>query len=699
MKLPALAFIAFATFTLAACDPSSGTATPAAPGDPGSPAPETQQDAPCDQPLCLSQTVDTLELQDRPLDENVLKIFSAAADTANNRVYVSGIMSRDIAVLDGATEEWLGTIDSGTDGRGLKYLYADSAAGYLYVLDATHGELRRIHLDSGEIDGPVDVAGFLEGHRALVLDQHGLILISTRDAGIQAFGGDQFARVYANTSFGEATGALAYDPARDSVLVLDSAATTAQRTIHVLDAASGRAVSDITYAAAPNVRSSSLSYDQATGRLFVATERAVLVLRTDGSTITSFPLPGGRTTTDVLFDPVSGRVLALQLARPADGEVAGVGGSITAFDPSTGRPVAEVSFGRKPHRMTLNTASGHVYIPNGDASVVWSLDTRTFAQPEALRVGDSVEQVAVAADGSIYLSSRLGGSYLIELDASAGEFETFESGTWPIPVQATEDGERLLVLNAWDSTLSVYAAGEGHSLLGTVDLGIPDGSTDRLPSMAIDDSRSLAYIAYPEFGKIVVADFAQMKAVAAITLEGFKTGDTGGGPGQVQLTVDESRNRLIVLRTSEQVIEVYDGAAGYTLTTRVDRTALNWKLVPQAGELLFFDAARDRFFVGPIEVDAATMKPTGRTLATGLAIFAASDEPNAYWTIAAADGASTTRSLVIIDRDTLQAIYTEELPGEHLLSPVPLLDLAHGRLLIGHQVEAEVDIFRIGEIG
>lgn len=125
MKLPALAFIAFATFTLAACDPSSGTATPAAPGDPGSPAPETQQDAPCDQPLCLSQTVDTLELQDRPLDENVLKIFSAAADTANNRVYVSGIMSRDIAVLDGATEEWLGTIDSGTDGRGLKYLYAD----------------------------------------------------------------------------------------------------------------------------------------------------------------------------------------------------------------------------------------------------------------------------------------------------------------------------------------------------------------------------------------------------------------------------------------------------------------------------------------------------------------------------------------------------------------------------------------------
>jgi len=30
---------------------------------------------------------------------------------------------------------------------------------------------------------------------------------------------------------------------------------------------------------------------------------------------------------------------------------------------------------------------------------------------------------------------------------------------------------------------------------------------------------------------------------------------------------------------------------------------------------------------------------------------------------------------------------------------VPLLDAAHGRLLIGHQVEAEVDIFRIGEIG
>ena len=110
----------------------------------------------CNQALCEFARLSLLELQDRPIENNVLKLFSAAADPQRNLVYVAGIMTSDIAILDGSSEQWIGTVDSGMTGsNALKYLHIDPVANFLYVIDATNNQLRRIDLNTGEVAGPV----------------------------------------------------------------------------------------------------------------------------------------------------------------------------------------------------------------------------------------------------------------------------------------------------------------------------------------------------------------------------------------------------------------------------------------------------------------------------------------------------------------------------------------------------------------
>lgn len=221
----------------------------------------------------------------------------------------------------------------------------------------------------------------------------------------------------------------------------------------------------------------------------------------------AFPIRDEGQVQDVLFAPNSNHVVVLSLERPAEGQMSGVGGVYQVYDPASGRVTNEVSFGRKQHRMELNPANQRICIANRDASAVWSIDTRTFADAIPLHLGDSLEQIVVSGDGATFvLSSRLAGSYMTTLDLDTGAFDSFESGTWPLPLRRDADGQQLFVLNTWDSTLGVYEFDPQRISIGLVELGLPAGSTDRPPDLAIDSTRQRAYAAYPEFGQIMVVD-------------------------------------------------------------------------------------------------------------------------------------------------------------------------------------------------
>ena len=113
----------------------------------------------CAAPMCLTTSISLLDLQNNSLDENVVKLFSVAVDEERNLVYVAGIMTSNVAILDGATEEWVGIIQTGITERGIKYIYFDSAAQYLYIFESKHAALRRVNVTTGEIIGPVALDG------------------------------------------------------------------------------------------------------------------------------------------------------------------------------------------------------------------------------------------------------------------------------------------------------------------------------------------------------------------------------------------------------------------------------------------------------------------------------------------------------------------------------------------------------------
>ncbi|MFQ5380267.1 MAG: YncE family protein [Dehalococcoidia bacterium] len=655
--------------------------------------PTTAVAVPCEQPLCLRESVSMLNLLGRPIEDNVLKLFGAAVGSSDDNLYVSGIMSSHIGVLDTASGDWVGTIDTGIHEHSLKYIYSAPGHGWLYVAETGSGTLRRIDLDTGEVDGIVDIPSLTDGHRAAVDPVDGLLILATKDGGLQAFGGDEFGLVWQQASLGERAGSLVFDEGSGLLYVVDPTSSAAERELFVVDAASGETVRTVLYGAPEGDRSRWLMLDSDGRRLIVGTDRAAVVIGLDGAPLGLIRFERDSVVSSMVFDAEHGRIAVLTSVHPSDpGQVASTEGRLDVYDASTGRRIDSITFGRKPKRMILNPADGQIYVPNGDASIVWRIDTETYAEAEALRLGDSVEQVAIAGNGNLYLSSRLGGSYLIEYDPATGSFATFETGAWPIPVQTDDAGGRLLVVNAWESSLSVFDVSGERRLLATVDLGLPEGSTDRLPSMAVDSLNSVAYVGYPEFGAVVAIDFAMMEVVGSIELDGFQTGDTGGGPGQLQLAVDEDSGRLFVLWAAQRRLDVYDSST-FELLATLGTGDIDWKAVPRAGNYMYLDAAAGRLFLGPVEIETETLEPTGRELGRGLSVVAKDSGRGIYWAVSD----EVHPKLAAVSVAALETVYEAELPGSHVLPPVVAFDAERDVLYVGHQAEAQLDVFAVGE--
>lgn len=635
------------------------------------------------------ETLSLLALQNRPLDENVLKLFSVAVDDERNRVYVAGIMTNDVAILDGATEEWIGIVKTGITERGIKYIFFDSAAQYLYVFEVNASTLHRVNVATGEIAAPAKLnRGF--ANLAFADESHTRFYLPTKN-GLTAFDGNTLQELYVVQGLGENAGSMIYDEATDSLYMLATQDQSA-RSIIVINAASGQVTGEIRYATQANGRARWFHFDPAERIFIVGLDRTVIALDMNGNELNSFTLKNRGALEDVLYDPATDQTFALSVEKPENGEVAGIGGHVDVYD-KNGNVTSSFDFGRKPHNMRFNPANGRIYIANGDASVLWSIDTRAPTQANPLRLGDSVEQIVVSGDGStLYLSSRLGGSYIARYSLLDGTSASFSAGTWPIPLRRDSSGQFLFSLNAWDSTLSVYSMTPSETLLAAIPLGIPAGSTDRLPDLAIDSTHKLAFAAYPEFGQVAVVNWETMQPVTVINIPNAETGDTGGGPGQLQVIVNESANRLFVYDPKARTVYVYD-AANFTLLASVDMKAQSKSIGQSDADQFFFDADSNRLFLGSVELDAATGQPTGAALPAGDKIFGMDSADNLYWVIDDKNSA-----LLAVDRTTLAVRHSLPMPEPSSNLATAAYDPVNQQVFIGYLITANFYVFDVEDI-
>lgn len=579
--------------------------------------------------LQLFDTVDFRERQGRSLDENVLKLHGLAIDASRNLVYSAGIMSAHIGVLDGATESWVRTANTGAGGLMLKYLEVDPVANRLYVNDATNATLRAIDLASGALVGPIAIAGTVA--RPVADTRRGLVYLTQPSAPtFLAYRGSDLALSYSTNDMGAGAAQAIYDEAADRVYVLD-AATPGSLKIYTFDPNARRVERTLTLALAGNTRPYRMVWDSTGQRFFVIAGGEVLAVAGSGSLLGRMPLNATQTTKDISFDPDRREVAVLVLDRAANGTQADSGGHLRVFSADSFSSLADLAFGHKPSGVSYNRGNRRYYAAEGDASTVWSIPGGA-ASATALRLGDSAEMITLARGGeSVFLPSRLGGNYLIEWKAATSSLATFSAGFWPIPARSNSAGNMLYVLNAWDSTLSVFNLASARELLATLPLGLPKGSTDRLPDLAIDSTRQRAYAAYPEFGQIAVVNLATGGAMTPISVPNFQTGDVGGGPGQLQVRVFEATGRLFAYWGGKAHLTVWD-VSGSAPTLLLDRNLPGMSAATTTLDQLFLDAGNNRVYAGPMEIDALTGQPTGRNLARGERVIGLDEAGNALWT-------------------------------------------------------------------
>ena len=647
--------------------------------------------------LTLLQTVDIPHELGRPLAHNVLKLFRAAVDPIRHRVYVSGIMTPHIGIWDGAAGAWVGTLDTGlANTKALKYLALDPVANRLYVRDATHQQLLAIDVANDTVLASVAIPqqlGTFQPDPA-----RGLLYLVTGEApSFRALDGATLETVYTDETMGRGIIQSALNEAEDALYLLDGA-TRGEGRIFRFDLAQRTNEEVFAFSLPPNQRVGALKWDARGRRFIVGGAGTVFVLDERGKILTSIPIPRELEYRAMEFDPVGEQIAVLFQKRSPhtpEAPLNGVGGRVIFFSPEDGRELGALDFGRNLRSLVVDPSSGDLYLPNGDASTLWHIPPdRSEAIP--LRLGDSLEQVELLLGGDlIAMNSRLGGSYLMIYDVENGTLETFTAGTWPIPIHPNANGDRLLVLNAWDSTLSVFRFTPQRELLGTVALGLPPGSTDRLPDLAVESGRGLAYAAYPEFGQIAVVDWERMQPLALIPVEGFPVGaEEGGGPWQLQVEVNEQAGVLFAFWLWERRLDLFETSSYQPLGSVT--------LPPKRRggtsdfDLLFVDAERNRLFVGPLELDGTSGQPTGRQLPRSGSIFAIAPQSGAYWVGSVERQAGGAVNMVsVVDRESLALRAAYVIGPATTIVPKYALDLQRRRLYIGDMTSAQLSIYAL----
>jgi DNA-binding beta-propeller fold protein YncE len=655
--------------------------------------------ATCD-PLCAGPTLAVRELLGRAPERNALKLYSAAVDDTRHRLYVAGALTSAIAVYDTQTNQFVGWLDGGVSGELThKFLFVDEVANDLWIADSTLGEVRRIDLDTGTLAGPVAIGPFF-GHAVVDSERRRLIVASSESPSMRAIDGATLATAWSTNALGAGTGALALDRATDTVFVVDLADRGTTRQIHRLRATDGGTLSDLDYTADNNSRSVAIDRDTNTGELWIGNSRKILVVGPNGGTLRSTSIDGF-VFSDGVFASDQNRYFAL-IELPAEGDEADTAASeVWVYDRTTLARLATLPTGRKTHRMVHSAAEDLLYAPNGDLSTVWQASTASLATPAPLRLGESLEGIVPAADGLVYTSSRLGGSEVHVIDPALGTADWFASGTWPYPVLGNAAKDELYVLDFWDSTLSVYDLLPSRTLTARIPIGLPRGTSDRLPDLALDETRGLAFAALPEYGKVAVVDLAAEAALTPISVPNFPAGELGGGPGDLQLAVAPAAGILFVLASDQQQLHRFDLDAGRVSLGAVSLLGLDWNWAGNVADrnALWVDETRGVLFVGPHELALASGQPTGRRLAGNRQVLGArlgggADE---LWAYGRDSDAASFRAQPVSFATLASTGTALDLGIPETLVFTPYLDPATGTLWIGDQVDVELTAYTTEE--
>lgn len=178
-------------------------------------------------------------------------------------------------------------------------------------------------------------------------------------------------------------------------------------------------------------------------------------------------------------------------------------GALLVVDVEAGKVERAIDIGSGKGHMVALPADGKVaYVSKVGAGTVVRVDLAEAKKTHEMPAGKGAEGIAVADDGSVWVSNRVDGTVTVHDPATLAVLATLDSPGFPIRVAFTADGAHALVTNARAATLSVFDAG-ARKPVATVALA-PDGVEFR-ETMLGRAALPIGAIADPAGGRVFVA--------------------------------------------------------------------------------------------------------------------------------------------------------------------------------------------------
>ncbi len=622
---------------------------------------------------------------------NHVKIFDIALDATRHRIYVQGILTPGIAVIDSTTDAFIGQIDSGLGDQSFHrtYLAVDEVSGALYVADHSGRTLRKIDPDTGEILGPVQVNG---EPIAILLDPSSqrLFLSLKLAHKIAVFDMTTLTHI-ADINTGPALpGDMTLDPIRGRLLVVDARPPIASTSnVLVYQINNLQPLPPIRFRNTTGHPASSMTLT-ASGDLFVTTPEELFRIQPNGSVVWMTGLPDN--AKKPYFWPETNSVYVI-----SRNGLSKIRSTLTVVDASTGQPleILDLQTGGAQH-MVLDETTGKIYTPGMEFTEVVVVDAKTVQVVKKIDIGNTVEDIAYApTDGALYLANRLGGSTILAYQPATGNWQEFTTGGWPTAVDVDPGLNRLFILNHYAGTVTAFDLADPlhPTQLGVTPLGLQDVS-DAISNQTLDEVRHRVITTHPEHDRIVIVDGQTLQVLKTIADVPYFAYDaqTMHGRGHLQPAVETDFNKLYVFVRSTGKVIVFDGAKDYAYLHAIDLREYAWNSEFHDFQIVA-DSERHRIYVGPIIIDAVTDRVIGRLPANrGQVVVGIDAIANQLFTVDI-DAQSGRYMLYRLDRDTYDTLETIALRRQRYVSPYFALDVQRHRLLVGYMQTAEVDIY------
>lgn len=539
-------------------------------------------------------------------DHDLVKLGNIAVDETRRRAYFTASLSRYIGIVDTDSLQMTGTIDSGVDGFLSKHLFLNATTGVLYLLVIETNRLYRVDPASGVVSPPISA-----GAAAAVDAATDRVFVVSPPNEIRVHDGTL--GLLGTISNVLAPGRLFVDAAR-SRLYVTNATTGAGAGVSVYNTATLQFIRK--YPMPPGFDGLPSGVHAAYGKIYVTAKGTPMTLsiidETTGSgTLLALNENGleMHTRQNKLY-LMTGYPFYAGYLPGADGSY----GILEVRDAFTGAKETELWTDLESLYFDIDQTTGRLFYMatgRGTVGVVRLSDLATLAK---LDVATTIEDVLVhPSNGSLYLRNRLGGSTIYRVDPGAGTLaNTLNPGNWPTKIVLDAGRNRLYALSHYEAKVSVFDLAT-DALVNTIPLGTQRARTDALSTMAMDRSLGKLYAVMPELGTLTAVNADGAGAPLTVTVAGFTPNPNGGGPGKLQIAVNENLGRVFLFNTEAKRLNIYDGG---TLALLSYSTISDFNLTSPPLDLLFSDAAGGRLFVGPHIVDPATGAVTG-SLPTG----------------------------------------------------------------------------------